>query len=338
MFGTDGTILMANPTALERLGRGDVTGLRMPDILQPALARARMDRLGEVVRSGRKVRFEDERDGIFFEHTFNPVFDRSGSVTAVVAFSRDVTERKKAEETLKSYMLNLQRSNRELEDFAYIASHDLREPLRMVTMFSELLRERYRGKLDKDADEFIDYIVQGGMKMDALISDLLDYSRVTTRAKPFGPVRMGEVLSEVERTLSPAIRENAAVVRSGNLPEVVADRSQMVQVFQNLIGNAIKFRTKEPPEIEISAEQQEDETVFAVKDNGIGIDPEFHKKIFEIFERLHSGTEFPGTGIGLAISKRIVERHGGRIWVESAEGKGSTFFFSIPERKVAGTG
>ena len=222
------------------------------------------------------------------------------------------------------------RSNRELEQFAYVASHDLREPLRMVTSFSQLLEERYKGRLDPDADEFIHYIVDGGIRMDALVNDLLEFSRITSRAKPFEPTDMNAVVGDALRNLSVAIQESGVAVQSDVLPTVSVDRSQMVQVFQNLIANAIKFRGKNHPEIRIGATRQGDEWVFSVSDNGIGIDPAYWDKIFEIFKRLHTREEYPGTGIGLAICRRIVERHGGRIWVESEEGKGSTFFFSLP--------
>lgn len=226
----------------------------------------------------------------------------------------------------------LKQSNNELEQFAYIASHDLREPLRMVTIYSQLLEERYRGRLDHDADEFIGYIVDGGIRMDALVNDLLDFSRVSSRAKPFEPADMNGIVGDVISGLSVAVRESGARIEAGNLPVIAVDRSQLAQVFQNLIANAIKFRKEgQHPRIAIGGEIRDGVWMFSVKDNGIGIDPAYSDKIFEIFKRLHPVDRYPGTGIGLAICKRIIERHNGRIWVESEEGCGSTFFFTLPE-------
>lgn len=260
-----------------------------------------------------------------------PIYENDGTtIISIIAQGQDITDRKKSEEALKEYAENLMRSNRELEQFAYVASHDLREPLRMVTSFSQLLEERYKGRLDPDADEFIHYIVDGGTRMDALVNDLLEFSRITSRAKPFEPTDMNAVVGDALRNLSIATQESGVAIQSDVLPIVSVDRSQMVQVYQNLIANAIKFRGKNHPDIHIGAIRQLDEWVFSVSDNGIGIDPEYWDKIFEIFKRLHTREEYPGTGIGLAICRRIIERHGGRIWVESEEGKGSTFFFSLP--------
>jgi PAS domain S-box-containing protein len=261
------------------------------------------------------------------------LFRPDGRTTlSTIAQGQDITERKKAEEALEEYAENLKRSNEDLERFAYVASHDLREPLRMVTSFSQLLEQNYKGRLDPDADEFIGYIVDGGRKMDALVNDLLEFSRITSRGKPFEPTDMNSVLSEVLKSLSVTIRENHATIETGMLPTVSVDRSQMALVFQNLIANAIKFREEQVPVVAIDAVREKNEWIFSVRDNGIGIDPEYHGKIFELFQRLHSRDEYPGTGIGLAICKRVVERHGGRIWVESEPGEGSTFFFTIPDR------
>ena len=254
------------------------------------------------------------------------------TVLATIAQGQDITDRKKAEDALQEYAANLKQSNEDLERFAYVASHDLREPLRMVTSFSQLLEKNYKGRLDADADEFIGYIVEGGRKMDALVNDLLEFSRITSRGKPFEPTDMNAVLSEVLKSLSVTIRENKVEIEAGMLPIVSVDRSQMALVFQNLVANAIKFREASAPVVAIDATRVRNEWVLSVRDNGIGIDPEYHEKIFELFQRLHSRDEYPGTGIGLAICKRIVERHGGRIWVESQPGEGSTFFFTIPAR------
>jgi PAS domain S-box-containing protein len=250
--------------------------------------------------------------------------------TGLGMITTDITDRKRAEEILKRALEDLERSNTELEQFAYVASHDLQEPLRMVSSYMQLLEKRYRGSLDDDADEFIEFAVDGAKRMQILINDLLDFSRVGSRGKSFESTDSEWVLERVLTNFVELIKENNATVTHDRLPTVMADEIQLEQVFQNLLGNAIKFRSEVPPEIHIGAERMNGEWKFSVRDNGIGIGPEYREKIFVIFKRLHSGDEYPGTGIGLAISKRIIERHGGRIWVESIPGEGSTFFFTIP--------
>ncbi|KCZ71873.1 PAS domain S-box [Candidatus Methanoperedens nitroreducens] len=235
------------------------------------------------------------------------------------------------------YIADLARSNAELEQFAYVASHDLQEPLRMVSGFTQLLERRYSGKLDKSADEFIAYIVDGTTRMQRMIEDLLAYSRVGTRGKPFEPTNLETIFEEVMTNLKVAIEENKAQVTHDPLPTVMADPSQTVQLLQNLISNGIKFRREEVPRVHVSVERKGDEWVFSVKDNGIGIAPEFFERLFQIFQRQYTREEYPGTGIGLAICKKIVERHDGRIWAESEVGRGSTFYFTIPVRKGEGT-
>ena len=246
---------------------------------------------------------------------------------------RDITERKQSEEKLKQTLAELERSNKDLEQFAYAASHDLQEPLRTVSNFSQLLARRYKGKLDVKADQFIGFIVDGTTRMQQMIDDLLVYSRVSTRAKPFEPTDCETVFDQTLANVKMAIEESGAVVTHDPLPTVMADVSQMVQLFQNLLSNAIKFR-KEKPRITVSAVQKGNEWLFSVQDNGIGIAPEFMEYIFKMFQREHASAEYPGTGVGLAICKKIVERHSGRTWVESEQGKGSTFYFTIPKRKV----
>lgn len=237
----------------------------------------------------------------------------------------------KATAELERSNKELERSNMELEEFAYVASHDLQEPLRMVASYTQLLGRRYEGQLDETADKFIHYAVDGAKRMQALIQDLLKYSRVGTRSKPFQPTDFSKALNQALTYLKIAIQEEEAVVTCDPLPTLMADPTQITQVFQNLIGNAIKFRGKEPPRIHVSAERKEREWIFSVSDNGIGISQDYFDQIFVIFQRLPSEKRVSGTGLGLSVCKKIVERHGGRIWVESAEGKGSTFHFAIPE-------
>ena len=255
-------------------------------------------------------------------------------VTALVTDMWQLIQRKKNEEALRIVAENLRRSNLELEQFAYVASHDLQEPLRMVTSYTQLLEKRYKGKLDADADEFIGYAVDGANRMRRLIDDLLSYSRVTRRGNPFRPIESELALDVALKNLQMSIEENDAVVTHDQLPEVMADEGQLVQLLQNLIGNAIKFHSKEPPRVHVSAKHyQETEYLFSVQDNGIGIDHQYFDRLFKIFQRLHTKEEYPGTGIGLALCKRIVERHGGRIWLESQPGKGTTMYFTLNNKK-----
>ena len=244
----------------------------------------------------------------------------------------ETTEHKRTEEELLFAMEKLQKSNHDLEQFAYVASHDLQEPLRMISSFLQLLQRRYEGQLDSDADEFIGYAVDGAQRMHDLINDLLKYSRVTTKGKDFEYVNMKEPLEHALTNLKLSIEENdAKVVPSNSLPIIHGDYSQMTQLFQNLIGNAIKYRSLESPQIHISAKNENNKWLFSIKDNGLGINPKYADQVFKIFRRLHSNSEYDGTGVGLAITKRIIERHNGQIWVESEPGNGSTFYFTLPK-------
>jgi PAS domain S-box-containing protein len=242
----------------------------------------------------------------------------------------EITERRRAEAALQERTGELERSNADLEQFAYVASHDLQEPLRMVASFTQLLAARYKGRLDAEADEFISYAVEGATRMQALIEGLLSFARVGTRAKELRPTDSQAVLGRSLQSLDMSLREANATVTNGALPMVAADESQLEQLFQNLIGNAVKFHGQDTPQVHISAQRNGKEWIFSVKDNGIGIEPQYQGRIFVIFQRLHPRTVYPGTGIGLSICKKIVERHGGRIWVESAKGRGSTFHFTMP--------
>jgi len=256
-----------------------------------------------------------------------------GGKSYLVGIFRDITERKRAEGELKKTLEDLKRSNQELEQFAYVASHDLQEPLRMISSYTQLLGKRYRDQLDDDARDFINFAVDGAKRMQKMINDLLAYSRVQTRGKAFGPTDTYSALGQALINLSQAIEDSHGIITYDQLPEVNADESQLVQLFQNLLSNAIKFQREKPPRVHISAEKKDKEWVFSVRDNGIGIDPKYYDRIFIIFQRLHGKGDYPGTGIGLALCKRIVERHGGRIWLQSEPAKGSTFIFSIPDKE-----
>ena len=263
--------------------------------------------------------------------------DEGGRGVGVFAAARDVTERKRAEEALRRAEAALRaekdelaRSNAELEQFAYVASHDLQEPLRMVASYTQLLSRRYQGKLDEDADEFIGYAVGGAQRMQQLITDLLAFSRVGTRGKPLVAMESQSAYDEALANLALTIEESGARVDADPLPAVQGDHQQLVQLFQNLIGNAVKFHGEEPSRIHVSALKDGGAWLFSVADDGIGIDPQYFERIFVIFQRLQGRQEFPGTGIGLALCKKIVARHHGRIWVESEPDRGSTFYFTIP--------
>jgi PAS domain S-box-containing protein len=240
-------------------------------------------------------------------------------------------ERRRAEVSLQEHARELARSNEELQQFAYVASHDLQEPLRMVASYTQLLARRYQGKLDADADEFIHFAVDGVNRMQRLIQDLLTYSRVGTRGHEFKPLDSGQSLNKALANLKTLVDETGAtLVIQGKLPQVMADETQLTQLFQNLVGNALKFRGQTPPRVLVEAELQGAEWRFTVEDNGIGIEPQYFERIFVIFQRLHGKEEYPGTGIGLAICKKIVERHGGRIGLDSQPGQGTTFWFTLP--------
>ena len=272
------------------------------------------------------------RDGRTLDRYSAPMFGSDGQYYGRIWYFRDITESKRAEEKLRLTLRDLARSNKDLEQFAYVASHDLQEPLRMVSSYTQLLARRYQGQLDATADKYIHYAVDGAGRMQSLIEDLLAYSRVGTRAQGFAPADCTAVLGQALANLKAAIEQSGAVVTHDALPVVVHDQSLLVQLFQNLIGNAIKFHVAAPPRVHVSAEQKGGEWVVAVRDNGIGIDPQYAERIFTIFRRLHTNEEYAGTGIGLAICKKIVERRGGRIWVESQPGTGSTFYFTVPIR------
>jgi PAS domain S-box-containing protein len=337
MKDTQGRYLMINHRyeVLFHLDRDEIKGKTDHDIFPKAIADAFQANDREVMAAGTALEKEEVaplEDGL---HTYIslkfPLFDPEGNVYAVCGMSTDISDRKAAEVELQRQQEELARSNADLQQFAYVASHDLQEPLRMIISYLELLERRYGGQLDARADQFIGFAVDGAARMQALINDLLNYSRVGTREQPFVPVDCEQVLHNVLRNLQVAIADSQAVITHSPLPQVQADVTQITQLFQNLIGNAIKFRSEDPPQIQIEVEQTDEHWLFSVRDNGIGIEEQYLDRIFVIFKRLHSRIDYPGTGMGLAICKKIVERHGGNLWVESVPSEGSTFYFTLPK-------
>ncbi|MEI6072912.1 MAG: ATP-binding protein, partial [Verrucomicrobiae bacterium] len=325
----DYRFLSVNP-AFERM-----TGLRAADVIgrtaleiMPETEPRWIERYGRVALTGEGEQFT-EYSRVLKRHFEIAAFRPQPGQFATVFM--DVTERKAAEARLQSTLADLEHSNKELEQFAYIASHDLQEPLRMVSSYTQLLAQRYESQLDDKARKYIHYAVDGAIRMQSLINDLLAYSRVGTRGQKPEPADAHAILGEAIRNLSSAIEENRAIITSEDLPTVRADAPHLLLVFQNLLANAIKFRGKDLPCIHVSAQERPDDWVFSVKDNGIGIEPQHAGRVFVIFQRLHTREEYPGTGIGLSICQRIIERHGGKIWFESEPGIGTTFFFTVPK-------
>ncbi len=286
---------------------------------------------GSFEEEGWRVRKDGSR--FWASVVITALHDKTGQLRGFGKVTRDITERKKSAEHLLKTLKELERSNEELQQFAYVASHDLQEPLRMVASYTQLLAKRYKGRLDSDADEFIAYAVDGSNRMQALIHDLLAYSRAGTNGKVLREISSEDAFKEALTNLRAAIEESGAVVTHDSLPAITTDATQLAQIFQNLVGNAIKYRGPEVPHVHVSAAKNGGkEWIFSVRDNGMGIDPQYFERIFILFQRLHGRREFEGTGIGLAICKKMLERLGGRIWVESQPEKGSTFYFALPER------
>lgn len=276
--------------------------------------------------------FNKKKNGeLFWEYiSISPIKNESGAITHYVAVKEDITEQKQTARNLEEALIEVKRSNKDLEQFAYTASHDLQEPIRMIKSYAQLLEMQNKEDFSKDGQEFINYITEGASRMQQLINDLLKYSRVSTTGKSFEEVDCNVVLKDVLEDLKFLILEENAVLEIGNMPIVKGDRTQLRQLFQNLIQNAIKFKCEKNPEIKIRSEIKDKYWLFSIKDNGIGIDPKFHERIFTIFQRLHSREKYQGTGVGLAICKKIIERHGGQIFVESELNKGAVFYFTIP--------
>jgi PAS domain S-box-containing protein len=294
------------------------------DILQRLAKGERIDRL-ETVRM--------RKDGVQFHVslTISPVKDAEGRIIGASKIAHDITERVAQEKALLAANEALKRANADLEQFAYSASHDLQEPLRMVATYSELLKKRFNGQLGADGDEYIGYTVEGAMRMEKLLRDLRVYTQISTgEFASEAAVDANDVLQKTLGNLQVAIQEAGAVITSEPLPQVRILEFQLEQLFQNLIANAIRYRSSRPPEIHVAARERETDWLFSIQDNGIGIDPKFKEQIFGIFKRLHTANEHPGTGMGLAICQRVVERAGGRIWVESEPRRGSTFYFTFP--------
>jgi PAS domain S-box-containing protein len=334
-----GEIVLLNVQAEKQFGyrRDELVGQKVKNIIPEGFAerliadalRSAEDALAQQIGTGIELNGR-RKDGSEFpiEIMLSPLESAEGLL--VTAAIRDITTRKTAEANLLHKVEELNRSNEELGHFAYIASHDLQEPLRMVASYTQLLSRRYKGKLDSDADEFISFAVDGASRMQRLIQDLLAYSRVGTKGRNLLDTSSEEALQQALINLRAAIKESSALVTHDPLPTVVADEMQLVQLFQNLVGNAIKYQRPGVPRVHISAAMNgEKKWIFSVKDNGLGIDPQYFERIFGMFQRLHKREEFAGTGIGLAICKKIVERHGGHISVESQPGQGSTFRFAL---------
>ena len=336
--GPDERIMSANPASAEMLGYRnpeEVIGMPMVELYSDPESRKKL--LSELMKKLYLKNYEvkiKRKDGVIRDLLANLklIKDSNGDILRIDKTFSDITERKQAEEKLRETLKDLERSNKDLEQFAYVASHDLQEPLRMVASYVQLLARRYKGKLDSDADDFIAYAVEGAIRMQRMINDLLAYSRVETRGKEPKMTDYAYALGQAIANLHVAIEKSGAVVSNDDLPTINADQPQIVQLFQNLIDNSIKFRSKEQLRVHVGVKKKEKEWLFSVRDNGIGIDPQYGERIFVIFQRLHEKGKYPGTGIGLSVCKRIVERHGGRIWVESKSRKGSTFFFTIPRK------
>jgi PAS domain S-box-containing protein len=334
-----GEIVLLNLQAQKQFGyrRNELLGQKVTNIIPKGFAerliadglRSAEDALAQQIGTGIELQGRRKDRSTFpIELMLSPLGSAEG--TLVTAAIRDISARKKAEVHLLQKMEELNRSNEELGKFAYIASHDLQEPLRMVASYTQLLSRRYKGKLDSDADEFIAFAVDGASRMQRLIQDLLAYSRVGTKGKNLLDISSETALQQALINLRGAIKDSGALVTHDPLPTVLADETQLIQLFQNLVGNAIKYQRPGIPKVHVTAAQDGDKKwMFSVQDNGLGIDPQYFERIFGMFQRLHKREEFAGTGIGLAICKKIVERHGGAISVESQLGKGSTFRFAL---------
>ena len=335
VIDTDGTIQRVNQAAISLLGyeRHELIGRSAGDLFEEGvdvLSLLKQSELNDVIRRvDTSVVTKDGRH-VAVSLSGSVMRDEDGEIQGMVCVAQDITERKQTQEILERQTRELARSNSELEQFAWVASHDLQEPLRMVASYTQLLSKRYKGKLDADADEFIAFAVDGATRMRRLINALLELSRVGTRGKDFEATDCDAIYNRTLVNLQGLVEESGAVVTHDRLPTVMGDVTQLGQLFQNLIANAIKFRGDEQLTVHVGAEQRNGHWEFCVRDNGIGIDPEYAERIFVVFQRLHGKGDRPGTGIGLSICKKIVELHGGRIWVKSQPDEGAAFYFTLP--------
>ena len=335
VIDTDGTIQRVNQAAISLLGyeRHELIGRSAGDLFEEGvdvLSLLKQSELNDVIRRvDTSVVTKDGRH-VAVSLSGSVMRDEDGEIQGMVCVAQDITERKRTQEILERQTRELARSNSELEQFAWVASHDLQEPLRMVASYTQLLSKRYKGKLDADADEFIAFAVDGATRMRRLINALLELSRVGTRGKDFEATDCEAIYDRTLVNLQGLVEESGAVVTHDRLPTVMGDVTQLGQLFQNLIANAIKFRGDEQLTVHVGAEQRNGHWEFCVRDNGIGIDPEYAERIFVVFQRLHGKGDRPGTGIGLSICKKIVELHGGRIWVKSQPDEGAAFYFTLP--------
>lgn len=340
-----GNFLKANQRLCNLLGYSETELLQKtvwqithPDDIQADIEYARQVLTGQRTSYSIEKRFIGKNGKIIWANvTVSVPQNSTNPLHEFIAIIEDISERKLAQQQLQEslkiqtrYAEKLARSNAELEQFAYVASHDLQAPLGTIASFAQLLQRRYKDQLDDKANQLIQNIVSGCTRMQNLIDDLLQYSRITRNQKPFQPTNFNQIVQEACENLQFIIRQNQATITCGFLPSLAGEPSQLIQLFQNLIGNAIKYRQNQPPSIEINAINQQHQWLFSIKDNGIGIDPKHSERIFQIFQRLHTEEEYTGTGIGLAICKKIIEHHGGQIWVESKPAQGSTFYFTLP--------
>lgn len=331
----DGTIQRVNQAAISLLGyeRAELVGRSAGDVFEEGvdvLSLFKQSGPNDVIRSiDTSVVTKDGRH-VAVSLSGSVMREDDGEIQGMVCVAQDITERKQTHEMLERQAQELVRSNAELEQFAWVASHDLQEPLRMVASYTQLLSKRYKGKLDADADEFIAFAVDGATRMRSLINALLELSRVGARGKDFEATDCDAVCDRTLVNLETLVEDSGALVTRDRLPTVMGDETQLGQLFQNLIANAIKFRGDEQLTVHVGAEQRNGHWEFCVRDNGIGIDPEYAERIFVVFQRLHGKGDRPGTGIGLSICKKIVELHGGRIWVKSLPDEGAAFYFTLP--------
>lgn len=337
-FGLDGIIQSWNPGAERTFGyrAGEAIGRHVSIISAPDKYAEQHDilariRAGEPLLEYETVRRHKDGHEVVVSVSAGPIIGKDGDIAGVVATAQDVTQRQRSDAALRQANEDLIKANRELEEFAYVASHDLREPLRMINIYTQMLVRRQLDPNNQQTREYAQYIEQGVQRMERLIEDVLSYSRtISIEAVPARPAELATALAQALEMLQPQIHETGAFLDSGSLGRVLADEAQLVLLLQNLLSNSLKYHDPErPPEIQITGERQGQELVVSIADNGIGFDPKYANRIFGLFKRLHTN-EYPGTGLGLAICKRIVERYGGRIWAESEPGKGSIFHFSLP--------